>query len=237
MAVTADARGLAAISDGRPVGRWVHILRHRQGKAAWQERLETEVVGIAGLTSADQYGTPEHGGHPLLRDFQANPIHAVVVRQWNGKDFGPGGKTVFLTNASVQQPLEPFDDYDERSLIANCCIKAGKQQWSLHHAPQKTEWAVWVHVVFTLLLFGLATAYRLRCEAVEAGTAPVGWQRWRRQPLRQNRDKVIVFAEGYYGIFPMAEFVLLLGGKLKDVPPGIGTQQEIHAKYRLTSHD
>jgi hypothetical protein len=237
MAVTADARGLAAASDGFPVGCRVHTVRHRQGKAAWQERLETEVVGIAGLTSYDQYGTPAHGGHRNRRDFQANPINAVVVRKWHGKDFGPGGKTVFLTNASVQQPLEPFDDYDERSLIENCCIKESKQQWSLRHPPQKTERAMRVHVVFTLLLFGLATAYRLRCEEVEAGTEPVGWQCWRRQLLQQNRDKVIVFAQGYYGIFPMAELVLLLGVKLKDVPPGIGTHQEILAKYRLTSHD
>jgi hypothetical protein len=35
----------------------------------------------------------------------------------------------------------------------------------------------------------------------------------------------------------MAEFALLLGVKRKDVPPGIGTQQELLAKYGLTSHD
>lgn len=237
MAVTADARALAAAGGGLPMGRRVHTVRHRQGKAAWQERLETEVVGIAGLTSYDQYGTPEHGRQHNRRDFQPNPIHAVVVRKWNNRDYGPGGKTVFLTNASVQQPLEPFDDYDERSLIENCCIKESKQQWSLRHAPQKTARAMRVHVVLTLLMFALATAYRLRCEAVAAGTEPVGWQRWRRQLFQQNRDKVIVFAQGCYGIFPMAEFALLLGVKLKDVPPGIGTHQEIIAKYRLTSHD
>ena len=39
------------------------------------------------------------------RDFQPNPINAVVVRKWQGKDYGPGGKTVFLTNASVEQAL------------------------------------------------------------------------------------------------------------------------------------
>jgi hypothetical protein len=42
------------------------------------------------------------------------------VRKWQGKEDGPGGKTVFLTNASVEQPLHPFDDYDDRSLIENC---------------------------------------------------------------------------------------------------------------------
>jgi hypothetical protein len=35
----------------------------------------------------------------------------------------------------------------------------------------------------------------------------------------------------------MAEYSLLLGVKLKDVPPGIGMRQEILAKYRLAAHD
>lgn len=49
-----------------------------------------------------------------------------------------------------------------------------------------------------------------------------------------TRDHVIVFAQGYYGIFHLAEYSLLVGGKLKDLPPGIGTRQEVLAKYRLT---
>jgi hypothetical protein len=34
----------------------------------------------------------------------------------------------------------------------------------------------------------------------------------------------------------MAEFSLLLGVKLKDVPPSIGTRQDILTNYRLTAH-
>jgi hypothetical protein len=233
MAVTADARAQAAAGDGVTVGRRVHTVRHGQGKAAYTERLETEVVGITGLTTYDQYGTPEHGCHANRRDFQGNLINAVVVRRWHGRDYGPGGKTVFLTNASVAKPLQPFDDYDERSLIENCCIKEAKQQWDLGHPPQKTERAMRVHVMFTLLLFALATAYRLQCEREAAGGEPVGWQRWRRQLLEQTRAQVIVFAQGYYGIFHLAEYSLLVGVKLKDRPPGIGTRQDILAKYKL----
>jgi hypothetical protein len=91
-----------------------------------------------------------------------------------------------------------------------------------------------VHVLFTLLMFALASASRCQCEREATGGEPVGWQRWRRQLLEQTRDKVIVLAQGYYGIFPLAEYSLLLGVKLKDVPPGIGTRQEILAKYQLT---
>jgi hypothetical protein len=235
MAVTTDARAQAAAGEDHTVGRRAHTVRHGQGKTARTERLETEVVGIAGLTTYDQYGTPEHGRHTNRRAFQANPINAVVVRKWQGKDYGPGGKTVFLTNAPVEQPLQVFDDYDDRSLIENCCIKETKQQWELGHPPQKNERAVRVHVVFTLLMFALATAYRLKCEREATSGELVGWQRWRRQLLEQTREKVIVFAKGYYGIFHLAEYSLLLGVKLKDHPPGIGSQQEILAQYRLLS--
>ena len=100
--------------------------------------------------------------------------------------------------------------------------------------PQNTDRAVRVHVLFTLLLFALATAYRRPCEREAMGGEPVGWQRWRRQLLEQTREQVIVCAQGYYGIFHLAEYSLLLGVKRKDVPPGIGTRQEILAKYRLT---
>jgi len=123
MAVTVDAQAQAAAGEGVTVGRRAHTVRHGQGRTAWSERLETEVVGITGLTTDDQYGTPEHGRQHNRRDFQPNLINAVVVRTWNNRAYGRGGKTVFLTNASVGKPLQPFDDYDERSLIENCCIK------------------------------------------------------------------------------------------------------------------
>jgi hypothetical protein len=236
MAVTADARAQAVAGDGITVGRRGHTLRHGQGKTAWSERLETEVVGITGLTTYDQYGTPDHGRHHNRRDFQPNPLNGVVVRTWHGRDYGPGGTTVFLTNASVDKPLQPFDDDDDRCLIEHGCIKESKQPWSVKQPPKKTARAVRVHVVFTLLMFALATAYRLQCEQADSGGEPLGWQRWRRQILEQTRDHVIVFAQNCYGIFQMAEYSLLLGVKLKDVPPGIGTRQQILAKYRLAAH-
>jgi hypothetical protein len=138
-----------------------------------------------------------------------------------------------LPNASVETPLQPFNDDDDRSLIEHCCIKEAKQQWDLGHPPQKNERAVRVPVVFTLLMFTLATAYRLPCEREATGGEPVGWQQWRRQVLEQSRDKVIVFAQGYYGIFRMAESSLLVGVKLKDIPPDIGSRQHVLAKYGL----
>jgi hypothetical protein len=83
MAATRDAQAQAAAGEGVTVGRRAHTVRHGQGKTAWTERLETEVVGITGLTTDAQYGTAEHGRHHNRRDFPPNPINAVVVRKWH----------------------------------------------------------------------------------------------------------------------------------------------------------
>lgn len=143
---------------------------------------------------------------------------------------------MFLTNASVTQPLQPFDEYDDRSLLGICCLKEAKQPWELAYPPQKTERAVRVHGVFTLLMFVLATASRLPCERDALGGEPVGWERWRRQRLGQTRDLVIILAEDCFGMFHLTEFALLVRGKLKDVPPAIGPWQEVLAKYGLPVH-
>jgi hypothetical protein len=54
MAVTVDAQAQAAAGEGGTVGRRAHTVRHGQGKTAGTARLETEVVGITGLTTDDQ---------------------------------------------------------------------------------------------------------------------------------------------------------------------------------------
>ena len=235
MRVTADAQALAAAGTG-VVARRVHTVAHGQGKHRWTERLETEVVGIAALTTYDQYGPEEHAQHQYRKDFEGHPLNAVVVRKWNNRDYGPGGKVVFLTNEAVAKPLHIFDTYDDRSLIENCCIKESKQAWNLKHPPKKTARAVQVHVLFTLAMFALATAYRLRAEQAAVGDEPVGWQRWRRQLIQQHRDKVIIFAQGWYGIFHVAEYSLLLGVRLREPPPEVGNRRDVLKKYGLLGH-
>jgi hypothetical protein len=71
---------------------------------------------------------------------------------------GPAGKTVFLTNAPVDKPLQPVDDDADRSLLENCSIKESTPQGRLPPPPQNRARAVRVHVLLTLLLFALATA-------------------------------------------------------------------------------
>jgi hypothetical protein len=67
--------------------------------------------------------------------------------------------------------------------ITGLMTKESAQPWSLQHSPQKIEQAVRGHVIFTLLLFALATAYRLLGEREATGGEPVGCQCWRRQLL------------------------------------------------------
>jgi hypothetical protein len=138
------------------IGRWAQTVRHGRGKPAWTERLETELVGMAGLTTDDQYGTPAHGRPANRRDCQPNPLNAVGVHRWRNRDDGPGGQTVFLTNAAGAKPLPPYDD--DRRLIETCGIKESKPQWSVKPPPRKPVRAVRVHVRFTWSMFALATA-------------------------------------------------------------------------------
>jgi len=81
MAVTEDARAQATAGEEMTVGRRVHTVRHGQGSPAGTERLETAVVGITGLTTDDQHGTPEHGGQHNRRDFEPYALNAVMVRK------------------------------------------------------------------------------------------------------------------------------------------------------------
>jgi hypothetical protein len=69
MTVTADARAQAAPGKTITRARRVHTVRHGQGNTARTERPETEVVGITGLTTYDQYGTSAHGRQHNCRDF------------------------------------------------------------------------------------------------------------------------------------------------------------------------
>ena len=95
-------------------------------------------------------------------------------------------------------------------------LSHGRRVYTVRHGQGKTAWTE-----------------RLQREQAAMGGEPIGWQRWRRQLLEHTRNLVIVFTQGTYGIFHLAEYSLLSGVKLKDVPPEIGTLPEILAKYRL----
>jgi hypothetical protein len=245
MAVTQDAQALAKRERVQVRER---LIGHGHGKTARQERLRTELVGIEGLTTYDSYGDPEQTQHAHRREYEGQPINAVVVRRWDNRVPATDG-TVYLTNGPVSDPFVIFDTYDWRSVIENGLFKEGKHPWHLGRFPKKTEAAVVVHCHFTLLVMGLSTAFRLwQAKPASAPTSQQetgaslstallegeGTARWRRRLKEENRDKVIVFLGEAYGIFHLAELAVLSGMHLHRLPSHLGSRQAILQRYGIS---
>jgi len=243
---------LAKAAQG-PVQSRSRTVRHGHGRFQTTETLTTELVAVTDLNEYLQFGPPPQPGKRRRR--KNNPrLNAVVVRKWNNRVVGEGGH-VYLTNGTVENAFAVFDTYDGRSVIENGLFREGKGPWVLEHAPQKNENAVIVHVVFTMAVMALATAYRIwsrrqeyilstaegLAEQASPQTASAllegeGATAWRRRLLQENRDKVIVFVDEHYGIFHVMEFAILAGLhiKPKGIPPELGSSADILAHYGLS---
>jgi hypothetical protein len=245
MTVTQDAQALAKGERAKVRER---VVEHGHGKTATEERLRTELVGIEALTTYDSYGDPQHTQQAHRRDYEGQPINAVVVKRWDNRVPATDG-TVYLTNGSVKDPFVVFDTYDWRSVIENGIFKEGKHPWHLGHFPKKTEAAVIVHCHFTLLVMGLCTAFRLwqakqatpicsqQTQEVPMSMALLlgeGTARWRRRLKEENRDHVIVFLEEVYGIFHLAELAVLSGLRLRRLPTTLGSSHDVLLRYGIS---
>jgi hypothetical protein len=224
------------------------VVRHGHGKTASEERLRTELVGIEGLTTYDTYGDAQQTQYAHRRDYEGQPINAVVVRRWNNRTPATEG-TIYLTNGPVTDPFVVFDDYDWRSVIENGIFKEGKHPWHLGQFPKRTEAAVVVHCYFTLLVMALCTAFRLwqakpaPTSTAQTQTSPTlsttllggeGTARWRLRLKQENRDKVIVFFGDAYGIFHLAELAILTGMRLRRLPPYLRSPQAVLQRYGIS---
>jgi hypothetical protein len=201
MHVTTDARAFRKTkADGQDLFR---AERPAQGKnLAGQVRL----YGVKGLTSYDQYGDADHQKKINRKDFQPNPINAIVVQAWQGKSYRAGAEKVFLTSLPVDHPVTVLDSYGLRSLIENCAFRELKQGWHLGKFPKKTDDAVRGHVFLTLLIFTLTNVYRTQVgqDLAQAGI--------RRQRLAwQQAHKVLVVADNFYAIFDLEELLIIFG--------------------------
>ncbi len=245
MAVTQDAQALA---KGERAQVRERVVRHGYGKTATEERLRTELVGIEGLTTYDSYGEPEQTQDAHRRDYEGQPINAVVVGRRDNRAPAKDG-TVYLTNGPVSDAFVIFDSYDWRSVIENGIFKEGKHPWHLGQFPKKTQAAVVVHSYFTLLVMALGMAFRLwqarqaSAPAEETETPPSlstalpggeGTARWRWRLKEENRDKVIVFFQGAYGIFHLAELAVLSGLRLRRLPSSLGSPDDILLRYGIS---
>jgi len=172
-----------------------------------EQTKKMKVMGVKGLLSYDQFGEEEHRRRKGRKDFKANPINAVMVLRWDGKDYEPGKERVFLTNLSVSRPMKIIEQYDLRSEIENQGFRELKQGYHLLKYPQKTGAAVGAHAVLTLIIYSLVNAYKS-----EQGQrlAHLGIRRWRRKQMGQSIHKMIVYYEGIYGIIDVEELFYLM---------------------------
>ena len=204
--------------------------RRGKGRNAYSESFVTRLAGVPNLKTYDSYGPVEDAEKHNRKDFEGNPINAVVVRMWNNKEYGPNRGTVFLTSLGVANPFKAFESYDERSLIENCLFREGKQKWNLKHFPKKNERAAHVHVFFVLMAILLTTLFRRwqqKQDALLDTGQMVGIERYRRQLKAQTRDKVIIFSADRYAILYTREIAVIGGINIK----GMGTREEILRKY------
>jgi hypothetical protein len=171
------------------------------------ETKQIKVMGVRGLVSYDQFGEEEHRRRKGRKNFRANPINAVMVIRWDGKDYEPGKEKVFLTNLAVSRPMKIIDHYDLRSEIENQGFRELKQGYHLLKYPQKTEAAVRVHAVLTVIIYSMVNAYKS-----EQGQrlAHLGIRRWRGKQMAESIHKMIVYYEGIYGIVDVEELFYLV---------------------------
>jgi len=194
MRITAAARGL----------RNTEI----EGKIYRADRKTLSVIGIKGLTSYDQYGDEEHNQQDFFsKDFKGNKINVVMVTKWDGKEYAPGKEKVFLTTLQINRPLEIIDKYDLRSLIENTTFRELKQGWLINKVPKKTRRGVNSHAILTLCMYNMTNAYRTRLGEI---LAEKGVRRWRLQTYSETRNKIVIIAGDYYGIFDIEELMILV---------------------------
>ena len=59
--------------------------------------------------------------------------------------------------------------------------------------------------------------------------------RWRRRLRRENRDRVIVFVGHRYGIFHASELLVLSGVPVRELPPHLGSRDDVLRRYGCLS--
>jgi hypothetical protein len=177
------------------------------GRIFIEQTKKVKVMGVRGLLSYDQFGEEEHRRKKGRKHFKANPINAVMVIRWDGRDYEPGKEKVFLTNLAISRPMRIMDQYDLRSEIENRGFRELKQGYHLLKYPQKTEAAVRAHAILTVIIYSMVNAYKS-----ERGQqlAHLGIRRWRGKQMGDSIHKMIVYYEGIYGIVDVEELFYLI---------------------------
>ena len=228
MTITADAREIARRAEalaeqGRTLEdctyeERVERVTHGSGKKARVEERKTTVVRIRDLP-CDWWGPEGSSSASNAKGFQPKLVNATVVLRWDGAPKDAEKEVVILDTDPAAGAFVGFDAYDDRSLIENTCNREAKESWFLEHHPKRSEAGVRVHAWFVFLCMALTSAFRLhrqKCEQAESAGQDTGISRYRRQLEARNRDKVVVFCAGHFGIFRSYEVMLLLGASVRE---------------------
>lgn len=235
MSATTDARQLALLADqSYRVQREVQVT-HGYGNKKRVHAIRTELVGVPGLLTCEWFHPEGSEAAATRKDFQPNPLNAVVVKTWDNKTPPVDKQVVLATNGSVQDPFIAFDRYDDRSLIENNLFRETKQNWCLQDPPQKSKEGVWVQVYLVMAMKALSTAFLLwqqqQSQLHQAGEQ-TSWYMYRRKLKAFNRNKLIVFVDNYFGIFASHEVFMLAGVPVLDVQKDLKlTRDQIYSRY------
>jgi hypothetical protein len=235
MEAAKDARQLALdFDDFTPVSREIDVT-HGYGKKKYTEKVITTLVGVPDLLSCDWFNPKGSKANTTKKDYQPIPLNAVVVKKWNNKTPPVEKQVVLVTNISVKDPFISFDRYDDRSLIENNLFREVKQNWHFEHPPKKTKEGVYVHVYMVMAMKALTTAFlkwqeeQLQLEALGKQTT---WQMYRRKLKVLNRNKLIVFVDSHFGIFPSHEVFMLANIPVHKIAKDLNiSRAQIYSKY------
>ncbi len=235
MEAAIDARQLALDSESfSPVTREVEVV-HGYGKKRYTEKVLTTLVGVPDLLTCDWFNPEGSQANTTKKDYEPIPLNAVVVKTWDNKTPPLEKQVVFVTNIGVKDPFITFDRYDDRSLMENKLFREVKQNWHFEHPPKKTKEGVYIQTYLTMGMKALTTAFltwqeeQLQLEALGKQST---WQMYRRKLKVLNRNKLIVFVDQHFGIFPSHEVFMLANVPVHDIAKELNiTREQVYAKY------
>jgi len=230
-----DARQLALDSESfPPVHREIEVV-HGYGKKRFTEKILTILVGVPDLLTCDWFNPEGSKANTAKKDYEPIPLNAVIVKTWDNKTPPPEKQVVFVTNIEVKDPFVTFDRYDDRSLMENKLFREVKQNWHFQHPPKKTREGVYLQAYMTMALKALTSAFlkwqeeQLQLEALGKYST---WQMYRRKLKVLNRNKLIVFVDRHFGIFPSHEVFMLANVPVHDIEKELNiTREQVYAKY------
>lgn len=170
------------------------------------------ILGVASLTSYDQYGDEQHYKNRYKKNFKPNLINCAVVTEWNGKAYGPGHEKVFATSLDVSGPLKIVDNYCLRSLIENTLFRELKQGWNLAKIPMKKKSAIVSHTILTLIMYSLNACFQTK---LGRALTNKGIRRLRDEDM-STIHKLIVFSGEYFAIFDVEEYSIIVRAPPKE---------------------